>query len=104
MDQENRLSICVMRVRLPPSLFLKFFQISESEATPRKVIKLFCTNLYKNFKMETLFNILSRIQKSHPELRIGQIIVNAIPIGHLDLFYVEDYDLIFHLLDFEKTI
>ena len=41
--------------------------------------------------METLFKAIRAVKAKHPDLRVGQILVNA--CGESDLFYKEDLDL-----------
>jgi hypothetical protein len=48
---------------------------------------------------------LSRLSDKYPALRIGQLIVNALPPNFAnDPYYIEDSDLIRALLEFEQKI
>ncbi len=49
---------------------------------------------------------LTRLSKEYPDLRLCQLIANAIPAGevvrrHLDIFYIEDAQLLEWLLTYE---
>jgi hypothetical protein len=49
---------------------------------------------------ESALTCLSEVARRNPELRVGQLLVNALPLG-LDPFYVEDAQLSTLLRDFE---
>lgn len=50
---------------------------------------------------KAIVSILKSLETSHPNLRVGQIIVNAI---RTDLFYISDEDLLQSLIRYQKEM
>ena len=56
-------------------------------------------------RIERIMNVLSRIWRQNPDLRIGQILVSVAQVYGFtspDIFHVEDDDILQALLDYEK--
>ena len=53
----------------------------------------------KKEKRERALAIIRNVSRANPELRLGQLIINVIPVD-LDLYYITDEDLMEYLNDY----
>jgi len=45
-------------------------------------------------RIEPTLKIVKELWKKYPDLRLGQLLINAASVDGTDLFYIEDYDLL----------
>lgn len=61
------------------------------------------TKLNKSQKIELTLHKLGRLWKKHPDLRLGQLIDNALTDYPVNLRIIEDYNLLAEISDFVKN-
>ncbi len=47
---------------------------------------------------------ITRLSTKYPDLRVCQLIGNSLPAGQIDIYYIEDSELLQYLLQFEKKV
>lgn len=59
-------------------------------------------------KIDSVIEVIANVWKKYPNLRLGQLLSNAVHIGMdndlIDLFYIEDDKLIEMIRKFDKSI